>query len=132
MYPHQKLEIKHHLCPPKPNIISKNDGNTPANNTRFKRRTLTQEVMLSCMKLADTHTTPRQLELQKFPMKFLCVFAGAVLDGETGEIMEYCHLRISPQYKEVWGKLFGNEIGRLAQGMPGRVDGTNRLFFIDK
>jgi len=28
--------------------------------------------------------------------------------------------------------LFGDEIGRLAQGLPGRVDGTNTIFFIHK
>ena len=31
----------------------------------------------------------------------------------------------------MWGKSFGNEIGRLAQGIPGRVDGTNTIDFID-
>ena len=46
--------------------------------------------------------------------------------------MEYCHLHIRPRYRYVWGKSFGNEIGRLAQGMSWRVDGTNTLSFIDK
>ena len=45
---------------------------------------------------------------------------------------EYRHLRIFPQYREVWGKSFKNEIGRLYQGMPGRVDRMNTLFFIEK
>ena len=30
----------------------------------------------------------------------------------------------------MWGKSFGDEVGRLAQGMPGRVEGTDTLFFI--
>ena len=132
MKPHQKVERKQHLCLPNPNNISKDDGNTPAQNTRSKRKALTQEVILSCMELTDTPATPRQLALKKLPMKLLCEIAGAVLDGETGEMMEYRHLRISPRYREVWGKLFRNEIGRLAQDMPGRVDGTNTLFFIDE
>ena len=38
----------------------------------------------------------------------------------------------SPKYWEVWGKLSGNEIGQLAQGMPGRVEGTDMMFFIKK
>ena len=117
---------------PKPNNISNNKGNNPEKNTRSKGRTLTQEVMLSCIELTDTTNSPIKLASQKFPMKFLCEIAGAVLDGETGEMMEYRHLRISPRYRDMWGKLFGNEIGRLAQGMPGRVDGTNTLFFIDE
>ena len=32
----------------------------------------------------------------------------------------------------MWEKSFGNEIGRLAQGMPRQVDGTNTLCFIDE
>ena len=84
------------------------------------------------MELTDTPETPRQLASRKFPIKLLCEIAGAVLDGETGEMMDYCHLRISSLYRDVWGKSFGNEFGRLAQGMPGRVDGTNTLFFIDE
>ena len=84
------------------------------------------------MELIDTPATLRQLASQKLPMKLLCEIAGAVLDGETGEMMEYRHLRISPQYREVWGKLFESELVRLSQGMPGRIDGTNTFFFIDK
>ena len=37
----------------------------------------------------------------------------------------------NPNKKE-WGYSFGNEIGRLAQGMPGRNEGTNTIFFIHK
>ena len=36
------------------------------------------------------------------------------------------------EYKEIWGHGYGNEIGRLAQGMPGRVDGTDTIHFIHK
>ena len=32
----------------------------------------------------------------------------------------------------MWGHSFGNEIGRLAQGMPGRNIGTNTIYFIDR
>ena len=49
MEPHQTVEQKQNLCSPKPNSILQDDGDTPAKNTRAKRRTLTQEVMLSCM-----------------------------------------------------------------------------------
>ena len=88
--------------------------------------------MLSCMELTDTPATPRQLASRKFPMKLLCEIEGAVLDGEIGEMMEYCPLHTSQQYIEVWGKLFGNEIGRLSLVMPGWVEVTNTLFFINK
>ena len=32
----------------------------------------------------------------------------------------------------MWTHLYGNKIGRLAQGLPGQNTGTNTLFFIHK
>jgi hypothetical protein len=73
---------------------------------------------------------PSRLAQRRFPLKTLCDIAGAVLDGDTGELLEYRQLVKMPKYKQIWGKAFGNETGRLAQGMPGRVEGTNTFFFI--
>ena len=59
--------------------------------------------------------------------------AAAVLDGETGELLEYWHLMKIPKDTKIWGNSFGNEVGRLAQGMPGRISkekGTNTMFFV--
>ena len=67
-----------------------------------------------------------------YPMQFLADFAGAVPDNETGELLGYRHLIKRPRYKKYWGFSFGNEIGRLAQGMPGRNTGTNTIAFIHK
>ena len=74
----------------------------------------------------------RSAASRRFPFKFLTNFEGSVLDGDTGELLEYWHLIKRPKYKDDWGYSFGNEIGRLAQGMPGRNNGTNTLFFIDR
>ena len=54
----------------------------------------------------------------------------AVMDSKTGKMLEYRHLRQNAETREEWGHSFGNEIGRLAQGMPGRVEGTNTIKFI--
>ena len=54
------------------------------------------------------------------------------MDKDTGQLMEYRHLMSNPKYQEVWGKSAGNEIGRLAQVKPGRVEGTDTIFFITK
>ena len=59
-------------------------------------------------------------------------FEAAVIDNEIGELLEYRHLIQRPKYKKDWGFSFGNEIGRLAQGMLGRNEGTDTLEFIDK
>ena len=77
-------------------------------------------------------TAAQQVVGRQYPLPFLCNFANAVLDGETGELLEYRHLIQCPKYKEAWSISFGNEIGWLAQGMPGRVKGTNTIFFILK
>ena len=59
--------------------------------------------------------------------------AGAILDNDTGELLEYCYLMNCPKYQKVWDHSFGgNTIGRLSQGMEGRVEGTNTIFSINK
>ena len=59
-------------------------------------------------------------------------FAGAVLVAETGDLLEYRHLIKHPKYKKAWGYSLGNEVGRLAQGMPGRNNGTDTIQFIER
>ena len=81
---------------------------------------------------ASTKLTASNTSSRKFPMQFLVEYMNAVLDGETGELLEYRQLIQRPKYKDVWSKSFANEIGRLAQGIGGRVDPTNTIFFITK
>ena len=52
--------------------------------------------------------------------------------GETGDMLEYHHLIKRPKHKHIWDASFVNEIGKLAQVMPGRVEGTNKMFLISK
>ena len=56
----------------------------------------------------------------------------SVLDTDTGELMEYRHIMKNPKYRNLYGNSYAKEIGRLAQGMPGQVTGTNTIFFINK
>ena len=51
---------------------------------------------------------------------------------KTGECLEYKHLIKHPKYKETWSHSCGNEIGRIAQEMPGRVSRTDTISFISK
>ncbi len=71
----------------------------------------------------------KQLLTCKIPMTWFCEMANSVL-GEKGKLLEYRHLIGNPKTKAVWAHLYGNEIRRLAQGMPGRNTGTNTIFFI--
>jgi hypothetical protein len=45
-------------------------------------------------------------------------------------MLEYRQLIKRPKYRDTWSKAFGKEIGRLAQGQKGIVEGTNELLFI--
>jgi hypothetical protein len=40
------------------------------------------------------------------------------------------HLLVNPKYKELWGKSYTTELGRLAQGIPGVSKGVNTIVFI--
>jgi hypothetical protein len=59
-------------------------------------------------------------------------YANEVFDEETGELLKYRKLINHPKYHEVWRHSSANEFGRLAQGVGGRILGTNTIFFIHK
>ena len=121
-----------------PNYVSQSQADpddAPAHRTRSRSQVVNvmEEALLSCVNLSPHSTiTPKNAASRKYPLQLLCELAGTVLDAETGDLLEYRHLIQHPRYKEVWGKAFGKEIGRLAQGLPGVVDGTDTLDFITK
>ena len=113
-----------------PQITQDNNyDSTPAANTRQQRenRTLTQDFMLQCMEIPGYKApfTPQQAASRKYPMQFLCDLAYAVLDDETGDLLEYCHLMKHPKYKDIWTKSFSKEIVRLATT-------PETIFFVNK
>jgi hypothetical protein len=97
--------------------------------TRRSERSVTTEAMLSAIEMSLIPLQTQRLASRKFPLSMLCEIAGAVLDPKTGELMEHRHLMAKPKYSEVWGKANAKEIGRLAQGIPGVVEGMNTFFF---
>ena len=54
------------------------------------------------------------------------------MNGKTGISLENKQLSKHPKYIERQQQSYGNEIGRLAQGMPGKDQQTNTIFFIKK
>ncbi len=58
--------------------------------------------------------------------------ANPVLDYDTRKLLEYRQLLRDPKHIEIWTKAGANEFGQLAQGVGGRIDGTNTIFFIHK
>ena len=55
-----------------------------------------------------------------------------MLDEKTDVLLEYQHLFRRSKHKEAWGYSFGNETGRLDQGVPRRNIGTNTIYFVYK
>jgi len=90
------------------------------------------EVMLFCAQASPKKYTikPHQAAQHKYPLELLCEMAGAVLDKDTTDLLEYRHIIKHPEHKLVWGSAFGKEIGHLAQGLTGIVEGTDTIDFI--
>jgi hypothetical protein len=75
------------------------------------------------------NVSPQQMLQRKLLMTWFCEMANLVI-GDNGELLEYRHLIANPKTRAVWAHSYGNKIGCLAQGMPGRNTGTNTIFFI--
>ena len=58
--------------------------------------------------------------------------AQLVCNIDTGNYLNYKQLMRDPKHAKVWSESSANEFGRLAQGVGGRVTGTNTIFFIQK
>jgi hypothetical protein len=76
--------------------------------------------------ITSRNLTPANPSHRSFPVRIL----NAVLDKDTGELLEMRHLLAHPKYKDVWGKSYTTELGHLAQGIPGVSEGTNTIVFI--
>ena len=98
---------------------------SPAYNTRSRAHTITQETILHLLHNTRTPLTPQSAATRQFPHDVL----SAILDTDTGELLEYRHLIKNPKYCTIWKNAYGKELGRLAQGIPGTVKGTNTIVF---
>ena len=129
MDPYPNIDIGSLRGTPIISQVDEDNTDHPAANTcqQCQIRTLTQDYMLHMMEIPG-YTTPfssRQAASRTFPLQFLCDLAYAVLDDDTGDLLEYCHLIKHPKYKDSWSNSFGKEIRRLATT-------TETIFFISK
>ncbi len=105
---------------------------TPAHNmhSQVQHHTFTQEAILACINtcnyISSRSLTPANTARCLFPIKII----NAVLDMDTGKLLEMRHLLVNPKYKELWGKSYTTELGRLVQGIPGVSTGTDTIMFI--
>jgi hypothetical protein len=51
----------------------------------------------------------------------------AVMDHDSGKMMNYRQLRKHPKYNKAWTTSSANEFGRLASGVGGHVKGTKKI-----
>jgi hypothetical protein len=88
---------------------------------------LTQDYMLHMIEIPGytVSFTPAQASCCKYSLQFLCGFAYAVLNNDTGDLFEYHHLIKHPKHKDIWSQSFSKEIRRLATT-------TKIIFFVNK
>ena len=84
--------------------------------------------MLSFATVAQMKLSPKQMVSRRFPVEMI----NAVCNEETGKLMEYCHIMKNPKYCQLYVTSYSKELGRLAQGMPGKAEVTKTIYFIDK
>ena len=65
-------------------VVTQEDG--PLQNTRSRNR------LLTTVEMSGSCPTASQAAKRQYPLKFLIDFAGAVLDHDTSELLEYRHL----------------------------------------
>ena len=71
---------------------------------------------MAAVQITTAQPTPRNLASRKFPMQMLCEMAVSIMDV-NGELLEYRHVMKKVEYRKIWGKAYGYELGRLAQGI---------------
>ena len=83
------------------------------------------------MEIKSIAPTACQYSSWNFQRRLLFDLSNAVMDA-NGEILQYLHIMARPEYRVVLVKAYAKELGRLAQGLPGVVDGTDTIDFITK
>jgi hypothetical protein len=105
---------------------------SPARNTHSwtQVRTITQEAVLACIHnygaARNRPVTVCHAALRQYPSDMF----HAVLNKTMGHLTKMGHLLVNSKYKELWGKSYTKELGRLAQGIPGVSKGTDTIVFI--
>jgi hypothetical protein len=124
---------KHRPPSTRPNYILQDDNAEQHHGYNIWLRTMSimQEAMLMCIDITNPkfELSAAKLSSQRILMTWLCKMANSVI-GKQGELLGYRHLIANPKTRATWTHLYGNELGRLAQGMPGRTKGMDTIFFI--
>ena len=110
------------------NILGTNDF--PTRNTRSRCSTIAALTLLSNSRASGAQWRPRNMHNSDSPMSPLAELASTVLEGDT--ILKYIQLLRLPLFGPAWNTSSANKFGSLAQGVGGRMKGTDTIFFINK
>jgi hypothetical protein len=104
----------------------------PACNTcsQTQVRTITQEALMSCIHNYGEATSRPVVACRTAQRQYPTNMLHAVLNKTTGHLMKIQQLLVNPKCKELGGKSYMKELGRLAQGMPRVSKGTDTIVFI--
>ncbi len=114
------------------------DEAPPASRTRSRTRQSSSASNIAralCAAAVVTGGTlaPQVVAARQYPMQVIAEMANAVLDKETGDMLEYRQLLKNPKYRPDWSLSSANEFGRLCNGIGGRIKNpTNTMFFVNK
>ena len=103
----------------------------PASNTRAAAR---KQAAEHCAQVLRDKLNPQLFPDAKgrVPFQALHKLVHSVMDLETGKMLNYKDLLKHPKLGPDWQVSGANEFGRLAQGVGGRIKGTNTIKFIQK
>jgi hypothetical protein len=110
---------------------SHNEG-PPSSRTRSKTTTIRTEDAAAIRTKKHPKCNMRRLSKRIERMENEVHKALAIMDAETGKVLNYRQLMQSQKHKETWSKSSANEFGRLANGVRGRVKGTNTIKFVHR
>jgi len=124
---------KHGQPSTRPHYISQDEDEEQQHgyNTHSRTASIMQEALMACIDITKPtfKLSAQKMESRKFPMIWLCEMVNSML-GENGGLLKYRHLIANPKTRATWTHSYGNELGRLAQGIPGRTKGTDTIGFI--
>ena len=106
------------------NILGTSES--PARNTRSRCSTVATITMLSNSQASGAQWRPRNMHSSDSTMSPLDELASTVLEGDN--ILKYRQLIKHPLLGPAWNTSSANKFGRFAQGVGGRVKGTDRIF----
>ena len=101
---------------------------TPAPDTTAMSTRARQQAKARKDQPPATRTRSKTSKLSKLEREVH--HALAVLDRRTGRLLKYRQLLNHPDYRHDWTRSSANEFGRLANGVGGRIKGTNTIEFV--